>query len=225
MTEQKRRVFTIHNTSRDPRKKELRRHLIGPDRSKRNLTLGGGVAVVRRGRPLTIGEPIFVRLVPELITLEGKGLVEVFDARSQPVNLKTFVPVVEDPPADPPAPPVEPPADAPPPPVEPPVQEPPPAEPPVVEAPVEPPVQDDPPVVETPADPEPVVEAPVDVPPEEQKTEVAVPQPQDSDDAEPEAPVDDAPPAEDAPPEAPAEPTAEAAPATGKKRRGRNKKK
>lgn len=88
MAEQARETFYIHNTSRDPRKREIRRHLVGPDRSRLNLRIGGGTLEVRRGRPLPVSGVLLRRFLPELRDLEKKGLLEVFDHRSQRVDIE-----------------------------------------------------------------------------------------------------------------------------------------
>lgn len=87
MTEQKRETFFIHNTSRDPRKRDARRQVVGPDRSRLNIRIGGGILEVRRGRPLPVSGVVLRRYLLELRELESKGLVEVYDFRTQRVDL------------------------------------------------------------------------------------------------------------------------------------------
>jgi hypothetical protein len=89
-----RQTYYVHNTSRDPKKKDQRLRQVGPDRSRLNIRIAGTMEV-RRGRPLPVGDVILRRHLKELIELEEKGLVEVFDYRSQRVDLKKL------PPADP----------------------------------------------------------------------------------------------------------------------------
>lgn len=81
-----RQTFYIHNTSRDPKKRDQRRQAVGPDRSRLNIRIAG-IIEVRRGRPLQVGEIVLRRHLKELIELERKGLVEVYDHRSQRVDL------------------------------------------------------------------------------------------------------------------------------------------
>lgn len=86
-----RQTYYVHNTSRDPKKKGQRLQQVGPDRSRLNIRIAGTMEV-RRGRPLQVGDVILRRHLKELIELEEKGLVEVFDYRSQRVDLKKLEP-------------------------------------------------------------------------------------------------------------------------------------
>ena len=82
-----RETFYIHNTSRDPKKRDTRRLVTGPDRSRLNLHIGGGKLVVRRGRPLAVAGTVMAPFIPEMIRLEEKGLLEVFDTKSVKADL------------------------------------------------------------------------------------------------------------------------------------------
>ena len=94
MADRSRETYYIHNTSRSPRTREIRRLVVGPDRSKLNLLIGGGTLTVRRGRPLSVSGAILMQFIRELISLEGKGLVEVYNHRSQRVDLFQLLPPV-----------------------------------------------------------------------------------------------------------------------------------
>jgi hypothetical protein len=59
-------------------------------RSQLNLKIGGGDIIVRRGRPQPVSEVILCRHLAELISLEDSGLVEVFNARSQRIDLRAL---------------------------------------------------------------------------------------------------------------------------------------
>ena len=76
---------------------------MGPDRSRLNIHVGGAL-IVQRGRPLPISEPILIRHLNSLIDFEEKGLVEVFDHKSQRVDLKQLRAEVEGNPPHPPPP-------------------------------------------------------------------------------------------------------------------------
>lgn len=92
-----RSTYFVHNTTRSIHKKEIRRHLVGPLRSQLNLKIGGGAMLVRRGRPISVSEVLLCQHLPELIDLEKKGLVEVYDHKTVRVNLTELEPVASTP--------------------------------------------------------------------------------------------------------------------------------
>ena len=85
MANASRESYLIHNTSRSAAKREIRRQLVGPDKSRLNLNIGK--LVVRRGRPLQVSQSVLLSNIRELIDLEEKGLVEVFTSRSVRVSV------------------------------------------------------------------------------------------------------------------------------------------
>lgn len=85
-------TFYVHNTTRSPHTRELRRALVSPESSTKNLFLAGGLLRVVRGRPSPVTESFLRRHLRELIEKEKKGLLMVLDARSRRVNLDTLQP-------------------------------------------------------------------------------------------------------------------------------------
>lgn len=88
--ENKMRVsYTLHNTTRDPRKREVRRHLPGALKSTKNLHIGGGEVRLVRGRPLTVQAGFIVKHLAELAQLESAGRIEIYD-RDKVVPCSSF---------------------------------------------------------------------------------------------------------------------------------------
>jgi len=71
------KTYYLHNLTRDPTKRDARKQLVGPERSRKNLFLGGGMLRVMRGRPLPIREDIYKKLQREIEALVAKGLMKV----------------------------------------------------------------------------------------------------------------------------------------------------
>lgn len=149
-----RQNYAIHNTCRSPHKRDARRQLIGPDRSKLNLNVGH--LIIHRGRPLLVGGDVLRSVLPQLVALEASGMVEVFDYKSIRVDLKGMLgataPVVA-----PVVAPVEPPPPPPPPAVE---DIPPPPPVPEIEVPNAPPEEIPAPAVDSPEEEVTLVEGP-----------------------------------------------------------------
>jgi len=82
-------VFYIHNTTRSPHTRDLRRAVNGPESSTKNLFIGGAIRVVR-GRPHAATESFIRRHIIELLDKEKKGLIQVFSMNSQRVDISTL---------------------------------------------------------------------------------------------------------------------------------------
>lgn len=93
-------TFYIHNTARSPHTREVRRNVSGPESSTKNLFIGGGLLRVVRGRPMPVAEAFLRKHVAELLTKESKGLIAVYNAKTQRVDLSTLAAVPEAPPPD-----------------------------------------------------------------------------------------------------------------------------
>lgn len=93
--------YYVHNTTRNPATRHLRRAVPGPESSTKNLFIGGVLRVVR-GRPMPITEKFLRQHRKELADKEAKGLLAVYTHNSLRVNLETIEPVPNSPP--PPAP-------------------------------------------------------------------------------------------------------------------------
>ena len=101
-------LYYIHNTTREPKTREKRRSLVGPERSTKNLYLGGGLLRVLRGRPSPVSKTILNRLAKDLSDKYQKGLVRVTNQSGQeldPASLLVVKDTVKR--APPPAPKVE----------------------------------------------------------------------------------------------------------------------
>ena len=97
-------VFYLHNTSRSPHTRDVRRTLPSPESSTKNLYIGGTLRVVR-GRPFPLRFALVMRHLKELIEKEKNGLVALFDGRSRRVPLASLSPtrtaeVVDTPPVE-----------------------------------------------------------------------------------------------------------------------------
>lgn len=95
-------TFYIHNTTRSPHTRDVRRSVPGPESSTKNIFIGGGLLRVVRGRPVPVAEAFLRRHVPELLAKEKKGLIAVYNAKTQRVDLSTLEVL----PSAPPPPPV-----------------------------------------------------------------------------------------------------------------------
>lgn len=82
--------FLIHNTTRSPHTKEIRRQVSGPDSSTKNLYIGGGLIRVVRGRPWPVSESFVQTHRRELMDKESKGLLFVSNQQYQRLDLSTL---------------------------------------------------------------------------------------------------------------------------------------
>jgi hypothetical protein len=89
-------VFFIFNTTRSIHTGSVRRALLGPESSTKNLFLAGGLVRVVRGRPSPVTGDFLRKHIHEVQDKERKGLVRVYNARSQRVDLTTLAAVTED---------------------------------------------------------------------------------------------------------------------------------
>jgi len=88
-------LYYIHNTTRDPKTRDKRRQLVGPERSTKNLQLGGGLLRVLRGRPSPVSRVILTRLAKDLSDKYQKGLVRVTNQRGQEIDPASLAVVKE----------------------------------------------------------------------------------------------------------------------------------
>lgn len=91
-------TYYIHNTTRSPHTRQIRRAVLGPESSTKNLFIGGGLLRVVRGRPTPATEGVIRRVLAELVDKESKGLVAVYDSKSRRVDLRTLEPLKDAPP-------------------------------------------------------------------------------------------------------------------------------
>jgi len=94
-------TFYIHNTTRSPHTRDVRRSVPGPESSTKNIFIGGGILRVVRGRPMPVAEAFLRRHVPELLAKEKKGLIAVYNAKTQRVDLSTLEALPNAPPPPP----------------------------------------------------------------------------------------------------------------------------
>lgn len=86
-------TFYIHNTTRSPHTRDLRRSLPGPESSTKNIFLSGGLLRVVRGRPSPVTEAFLRRNLREIVEKESKGLLMVYTSTSQRLDLRTLEPI------------------------------------------------------------------------------------------------------------------------------------
>jgi hypothetical protein len=83
------KTFYIHNTTRHPATRDLRRSLHGPESSTKNLFIGGILRLVR-GRPVAVSEAFVRQHQAELADKEAKGLLAVYTHNSLRIDLSTL---------------------------------------------------------------------------------------------------------------------------------------
>jgi len=88
-------LYYIHNTTRDPKTRDKRRQLVGPERSTKNLHLGGGLLRVIRGRPSPVSKVVLTRLAKDLSDKYRKGLVRVTNQKGQEIDPASLAVVKE----------------------------------------------------------------------------------------------------------------------------------
>jgi len=83
-------TYYLHNTTRSPATAGQRRQLTADQRSRKNLTIGGGAVSIRRGRPSPVSEALVRRHAGEIAQLVSNGLLRVTDGRQREVDVSTM---------------------------------------------------------------------------------------------------------------------------------------
>lgn len=98
--------FQIHSTVRSVHTKHMR--ALSAERHRSSMLLGGGLLRVIRKRPTTVTRGMIVRLLPELMEREAKGMLMVTTQSGLRIDLATMKPIEGLPPVVPmPDPPMD----------------------------------------------------------------------------------------------------------------------